>query len=78
MWTAHSQYQQLGNTTRVRQIDCWRLFEDELNDTLIHDIKQCQKTGFVLGTENFRHDFEKLTGQPQSRQKRSPKTKPQM
>jgi putative transposase len=78
MWTAHSQYQQLGNTKRARQIAYRRLFDDEPNEALIHDIKRCQKTGFVLGTEKFRRDFEKLTGQPQSHQKRGPKTTPQM
>ncbi len=73
MWTPHKQYEQLGETKSARQIAYRRLFEDELNEAHICDIKQCQETGFVLGTEKFRRQFEELTGQPQFHRKRGPK-----
>jgi putative transposase len=75
MWTPHPQYEQLGETKSARQIAYRRLFEDELNEALIYDIKQCQENGFVLGTEKFRTQFEELTGQPQFHRKRGPKAK---
>jgi putative transposase len=78
MWTPHLQYEQLGETEGARQFAYRRLFDNELNETLIHDIKQHQETGFVLGTETFRRQFEELTGQPQFHRKRGPKTKHQM
>ena len=78
MWTPHPRYEQLGETKNARQIAYRQLFEDELSEELINEIKQCQKAGFVLGTERFRRQFEELTGQPQFHQKRGRKTKPQL
>ena len=75
MWTPHVEFERLGSTQRVRQISYRQLFETELDSKLISEIKCAQETVFVLGTEKFRRQFEVLTGQPQSLQKRGPKPK---
>lgn len=73
MWTPSTEYEDLGSTTSARQIAYRRLFEMEIDNKLISEIKYAQKTGFALGTEKFRLQFEELTGQSQSYKKRGPK-----
>ena len=73
MWTPHAEYEQLGSTKGMKQIAYRRLFEEELGAELISEIKHAQQTGFVLGTEKFRQQFEDLTGFVQSHHKRGRK-----
>jgi len=73
MWTPHAEYDGLGSTKSARRIAYRRLFETELDSELISEIKYAQETGFVLGTEKFRQQFEALTGEPQSFKKRGRK-----
>ena len=73
MWTPHEAYESLGSTKSARQLAYRRLFESELGAELISEIKRAQQTGFVLGTEKFRAQFEELTGFPQSHKKRGRK-----
>lgn len=73
MWTPHAEYELLGSTKSARQIAYRRLFEEELETELISEIKHAQQTGFVLGTEKFRLQFEELTGFVQSHKKRGRK-----
>ena len=73
MWTPHAEYEHLGSTKRARQIAYRSLFEEELEAELISEIKHAQQTGFVLGTEKFRLQFEDLTGFAQSHKKRGRK-----
>ena len=73
MWTAHDEYHRLGSSKSARQIAYRRLFEDDLDRTLISEIKHAQETGFVLGTERFRQEYEALTGEHQRYRKRGPK-----
>ncbi len=70
MWTPHLEYLRLGSTRSARQIAYRRLFETELRTELISEIKDAQETGFLLGTEKFRSEYEMLTGVCQSRRKR--------
>ena len=73
MWTPHAEYEHLGSTQNARQIAYRRLFEENLEAELISEIKHAQQTGFVLGTEKFRLQFEELTGFVQSHKKRGRK-----
>jgi len=41
-----------------------------LSTELISEIKDSQKTGFLLGTKKFREEYELLTGVRQSRRRR--------
>jgi putative transposase len=73
MWTPHAEYEGLGSTKNARQTAYRRLFKQELGADLISEIKHAQQTGFALGTEKFRQQFEELTGHPQSHKKRGRK-----
>jgi putative transposase len=73
MWTPHAEYEHLGSTKQARQIAYRSLFEEELETELISEIKHAQQTGFILGTEKFRLQFEDLTGFGQSHKKRGRK-----
>ena len=73
MWTPHEEYETLGSTQRTRQVAYQQLFDQALESDLVAEIKQAQQTGFVLGTVEFRQQFEALTGYPQFHKKRGPK-----
>ncbi len=73
MWTPHAEYEALGSTEKARQIAYRRFFQQELGSDLVNQIKNAQRTGFVLGTPAFRKQFEELTGHPQSNRKRGRK-----
>ena len=73
MWTPHEVYESLGETRAARQIAYRRLFEEELNTNVMAEIKESQATGFLLGTEKFRQEYELLTGVQQSKRKRGRK-----
>ena len=77
MWSPHAEYENLGATQNARQIAYRREFETELDSAQLSEIKCAQETGFVLGSDKFRLQFEELTGLPQSFRKRGrkPKTK---
>ncbi len=70
MWTPHAEYERLASTDSARRIAYRRLFQGDLGADLISEIKHAQKTGFVLGTEKFRQQFQNLTGLAQSHKKR--------
>ena len=73
MWTAHNEYLSLGRTSEDRQKTYQQLFFEEIGEALITDIRHAVNTGFVLGNDRFRAEVERLTGLPQSYQKRGPK-----
>ena len=70
MWSPHEEYERLGSTQSSRQIAYRRLFQEGLSTELISEIKDSQKTGFLLGTKKFREEYELLTGVRQSRRRR--------
>jgi hypothetical protein len=77
MWSPHAGYENLGATQNVQQMAYRREFETELDSAQLSEIKCAQETGFVLGSDKLRLQFEELTGLPQSFRKRgrTPKTK---
>lgn len=75
MWSPHSQYTELNKSPIERQ-RCYReLFDLVLEEKVIAEIRHAVNTGFVLGTEKFRQQVEKLTGERQRLLKRGPKKK---
>jgi len=76
LWTPHAEYELLGSTENARQTAYRQLFTEELAADVISEIKLAQQTGFVLGTEKFRQQFEDLTGFRQSHKKRGRKPHP--
>jgi putative transposase len=76
MWTPHSEYLALGSTKASRILSYRKLFECELEEEAINEIRHAANTGLVLGNDNFRSQVEQLTGQRQHHLKRGPKPKP--
>ena len=62
MWTPHSLYLSLGNDGISRQKKYRELMRENLNAEVIAKIRHCVNTGLVLGTEKFRSQVQKLTG----------------
>ena len=73
MWTPKVENEYLGSTKSARQIAYRRLLEAELEAETILQIKHAEQTGFVLGSEKFRLQFEELTGVVQAHKKRGRK-----
>ena len=76
MWTPHPEYLALGATKATRITAYRKLFDSELEEETIGEIRHAANTGLVLGNEHFRNQVEKLTGQRQHHLKRGPKPKP--
>jgi len=70
MWTGNAQYLALGATLRRRQAVYRNLFETELGEDVLADIRRAVNTGFVLGDESFRRQVEEISGIPQAFLKR--------
>jgi len=62
VWTPHPLYLSLGNTPHERQVKYQELISGTLGADVISNIRHCTNKGLVLGTENFRRQFEELTG----------------
>jgi hypothetical protein len=77
MLSPHAEYENLDAKQNARRIAYRREFETELDSALLSEIKCAQETGFILGSDKFRLQFEELTGLPQSflERGRKPKTK---
>ena len=75
MWKPHGEYLALAQTQATRQVAYRRLFETELDITLVADIRYALNTGLVLGSERFREEVEQLTGRRHHHLKRGPKPK---
>lgn len=69
-WVAHSEYISLGNDAAERQNNYRALFNESLCQPVIKDIRKCINSGLVLGTERFRSEVERLTGERQRLLKR--------
>ena len=68
MWTPHSLYLSLGDDGISRQKKYRELMRENLNAEVIAKIRHCANTGLVLGTEKFRSQVQKLTGDAKSEQ----------
>lgn len=77
MWKPHPEYFALGSTTGSRQSAYRNLFKDQIDNSLLTDIRHAINTGLVLGNDQFRAEAEKLTGHRQHHLKRGPKPKVQ-
>ena len=75
MWTPHDEYQAMGSTEYLRMVAYRDLFEGELDQDILGEIRSAANTGLVLGNERFRTQVEQLTGQRQRHMKRGPKPK---
>ncbi len=78
IWGQCKNYIKECGIASTREISDRRLSKDELNETFTYDIKQCQETGFVLGSDKIRKQFEEIINQSQFQQNRGPKAKRQM
>jgi putative transposase len=75
MWTPHAEYLALGATKSSRIMAYRKLFNNELDEETIGEIRFAANTGLVLGNDDFRKQIEQLTGQRQHYLKRGPKPK---
>ncbi len=75
MWQPHPEYLALGQSSTKRMSAYRQLFEHELIEDVITDIRLALNTGLALGNERFRREVEQLTGQRQYHLKRGPKAK---
>lgn len=75
--TYHPLYRSLGNSKPERLKNYRSLFESELHQTLITDIRYATNKGLILGTEKFKAEVAALTNHPTIPKKRGPKPKPQ-
>jgi len=62
MWTPHRFYLSLGENTHQRVKIYRGLINESLGVNVIAKIRHCANSGLVLGTENFKSQFEKITG----------------
>lgn len=58
----HEEYLSLGNSTRVRQQAYRKFFEMEIDEDESELIQQALHSGTPVGSEKFRQDIEKITG----------------
>ena len=73
MWTPHPTYLALGQNAAERN-QVYRISISEYSDSeLIDDIRQALNTGLAFGSERFRDEIERLTGQRQRQLKRGPR-----
>ena len=73
MWTPHPIYLALGQNAAERS-HFYRISISEYSDReLIDDIRQALSTGLAFGSERFRDEVERLTGQRQRHLKRGPR-----
>lgn len=75
--TAHPLYLALGRSGHERESNYRRLFESQLDQSLITDIRSATNQGLVLGSTRFREEIEQLTGQRMILLKPGPKPKTQ-
>ncbi len=73
LWSPHPEYLALGHTPSARGDAYREVFQLQLTDKLINNIRAAVNQGLVLGTDRFRAEVEQLTGQPQQPLKRGPK-----
>lgn len=62
LWTPHNLYTSLGATPEERQKSYRALISQTLGADVIANIRHCANKGLILGTEKFRNQFAKLTG----------------
>ena len=71
--TPHQLYQSLGRTKEER-CDVYRaMFQYQVDDKLLEDIRLTANKGLVLGNDRFKEQIELLTGQRQTQAKRGRK-----
>lgn len=56
----HQKYLELGSTSSARQSAYCDLFRQQMDDALLHKIREALGQELVLGTEKFKNDIEKL------------------
>ena len=62
MWTPHPIYLSLGENSQLRVEKYRALMSESLDINVIAKIRHCTNKGLILGTEEFRKQFEHLTG----------------
>ena len=75
--TYHPIYLGLGNSKLERLKNYRILFESELDENLLGDIRYATNKGLILGTEKFKAEVAALTNRRTQPQKRGPTPKPQ-
>ena len=75
LWTPHRVYQELGNTLADRAAAYRALFTEQLDSTIINQIRQATNQGMALGNDRFKQEVERLTQRRVSPLKRGPKSK---
>ena len=68
--TPHDQYLTLGQTPAERQKNYRQLFVNEIDDELLHEIRENTNKGMCVGNERFKIEIEALTGRRLHNKKR--------
>jgi len=75
LWTPHRVYLELGPTIESRTQVYRELFRGQLDDSMLHQIRQATNQGMALGNDKFKRDIERLTGRRVTTLKPGPKPK---
>ncbi|MCB1647390.1 MAG: transposase [Pseudomonadales bacterium] len=62
LWTPHELYIALGDTMEERQKTYRALTSQTIGADVLTNIRHCTNRGLILGTQKFREQFERLTG----------------
>lgn len=60
--TPHQTYQALGRSKTKRQLSYRALFDSQVSNTEIDDIREATNKAWVLGNDRFKEQIEKLSG----------------
>ncbi|MEJ6123188.1 hypothetical protein MT390_15095 [Vibrio sp. 2-Bac 85] len=58
----HIRFTSISNDSQARQSSYRALFQHQLDAKMINDIRQATNKGMVIGSDTFKDQIEKLTG----------------